>query len=126
MDRDRAENILRQNKLRQTADRLRLLELIDPSRAWTAEQLHAELNDINLSTVYRNLTVLTESDVLNASSGRDGKTLYELADQDHHAHSVCDSCGLVSCVPCPLRRSDGHSLELYETCDSCRRQRRKK
>ncbi len=114
-----AEKTLRQAGLRKTTDRLHLLELIDPARAWTADQLFTELKKVNLSTVYRNLTVLTEKGILRSIIGHGGKTLYELAERSHHAHTVCHDCGQVGCIPCPLKDSSNHLLEFYETCESC-------
>ncbi|OGB70268.1 MAG: hypothetical protein A2496_01535, partial [Burkholderiales bacterium RIFOXYC12_FULL_60_6] len=125
MTRDSAEKILQQTGLRKTADRLRLIELIDSDRAWSADQLFIELGDINLSTVYRNLTALTERGILRSTVGHDGKALYELAERSHHAHLVCQDCGQVGCVPCPLNDSSDHLLEFYKTCEACLAERRR-
>ena len=125
MTKDAAEKTLQQTGLRKTADRLRLLELFDPDRAWTADRLFVKLGDVNLSTVYRNLTALTERNILCSTVGHDGKALYELAERSHHAHTVCRDCGQVGCIPCPLKDSSDHLLEFFETCEACLAKRRR-
>lgn len=108
--------------LRNTVDRRILLQLFDEQRAWTVAQLHNCMLNADLSTIYRNVSRLTEKGLLHEAEVRGKETYYELAGREHHAHSICQYCGLASCVPCPLKnQSKQHALEFYSTCDRCHR-----
>jgi Fur family ferric uptake transcriptional regulator len=48
---------------------------------------------IGAATVYRNIKVLCEAGLLEDSHrSQDGRTLYELPDEHHHDHIVCQDC----------------------------------
>ena len=63
----------------------------------TAQQIHDELrkrgDSIGLTTVYRTLQALAESDELDALRTADGETAYRRCSDGHHHHLVCRSCG---------------------------------
>lgn len=69
----------------------------------TAESIHAHLVQaepgLNLSTVYRNLTVLQELDVITHAHIGSGAPVYHLAGTDPHIHLSCLRCGTVASVP---------------------------
>ncbi|MDD5251996.1 MAG: transcriptional repressor [Patescibacteria group bacterium] len=107
--------------LRRTAGRHRLFALLDEGRAWTARELHARLREKNLATVYRNLQALLKKGLLTEVSLRGHEARYELAERPHHAHLVCGKCRRAECVPCPIRLTASHHLELDGLCTACRR-----
>ncbi|MBU0625499.1 transcriptional repressor [Patescibacteria group bacterium] len=120
MTSENAQKILTDTGLRNTADRRALLQLFDEQRAWTVAQLHNRLLRADLSTIYRNVSQLTNKGLLCEAEVRGKETYYELTGRDHHAHSICQHCGLATCVPCPLKnQSKQHALEFYSTCDRC-------
>ncbi len=113
---------LADNGLRNTADRRRILALFFRNRAWTVAQVHRNLKDADLSTVYRNVNTLAEHGILAPAPVKGKETRYELASKDHHAHRVCRYCGTAACVPCPVGDvSDDHNLEIYSVCAECSR-----
>jgi len=110
---------LSEHGLHHTRDRRRILELFHDERTWTAAQIHKELSDLDLSTVYRNLQKLSDSGLLNAVYLHNGEQHYEHARDDHHAHLNCESCGVTRCVPCPITNPQKHHLELIGRCETC-------
>jgi Fe2+ or Zn2+ uptake regulation protein len=107
----------------------------------TAAEIRAELGDaIPLSSLYRSLSVLTDSGVLVAQHDSSGIMRFELAEwlAGHHHHLVCVSCGsAVDVVPNAAQESaieqlveqlaaasgfavTGHRLEIEGRCASCR------
>jgi Fur family ferric uptake transcriptional regulator len=75
----------------------------------TAEQIAARVNEadptVNISSVYRSLTLFEELDLVRESHlGIDGSARWEIAHPDDHFHMVCRKCGSV----------DHHVGELVE------------
>lgn len=63
-------------------------------------KVHGIYPSIGLTTVYRNLELLTERGVLAKCDFGDGKARYELirtiaGEKEHHHHLVCTTCGRV-------------------------------
>jgi Fe2+ or Zn2+ uptake regulation protein len=69
------------------------------------QRVQATAPAINRATVYRTLNFLCELRLL-VSGEIAGKTVYELADPEHHHHLVCRSCGQVASL------ADHHFREL--------------
>ncbi len=63
-----------------------------------AAQIHRQLPDVHLSTVYRTLDTLEEIGVVEHVHLGHGRAVYHLADEFHH-HLVCDNCDKVVEVP---------------------------
>jgi len=107
----------------------------------TAAEIQAELgNAIPLSSLYRSLSVLTDTGVLVAQHDSGGIMRFELAEwlAGHHHHFVCVSCGTaVDVIPNPDQEhaierlieematvngfaATGHRFEIEGRCNSCR------
>lgn len=109
--------MLADNGLRNTADRRHILSLFMKDRAWTVAQVHEDLKDADLSTIYRNINALAENGLLTTAAVQGKETSYDLASRGHHAHRVCRECGVAFCVPCPIGDTGSeHALEIYTTC----------
>ena len=107
--------------LRTTAARRRLLEIFTADRAWTAVQTARRLGTADLSTVYRNMHLLTDRRILAVAPISGEETYFELAGRPHHEHLICEKCGEGVCVPCPLKGNRRrHRLEFYGFCPTCR------
>lgn len=113
------EDKLEKHGLRKTKDRYAILELFEQDRAWTAAQVHNELGNMNLSTVYRNMQKLVEAEILTELVSRNQERLFERVSQTHHDHVFCSDCGIVECTPCPITNLPEHNLELMQKCSSC-------
>lgn len=132
------ETRLADKGIRQTRQRLRVLEVLaaEPADA-TAQEIHARLRDtgdkIGLATVYRTVALLSESDVIDAMTHRPGETCYRLCAEGHHHHLLCTRCHRVveldGCAIEPwLNRvandhgfvATDHRLEVTGICAGCR------
>lgn len=136
--------LLRQAKQRYTDTRRRIVDALAASRRpMTIPDLLAALPDVAQSSLYRNLTVLEQCDVVSrvVSTGDTGR--YELSERlaGHHHHLVCSRCGSMRDVVIPeavetalddaldrLAKREGfrlehHRLDLIGVCDQCRRGR---
>lgn len=118
--------------------------VLKQAAAVTAAEIWADVRkrnpDISLDTVYRNLSLLVEIDVLIpiAGVGKEG-TRYELAHTTHHHHHiVCLECGEAACIQtCPISpqllsivKEQGydlirHNVELFGVCRKCKADREK-
>ena len=58
---------------------------------------------VPVSSMYRTLSILEETDVLRKHHGPDGVARYELAEwlTGHHHHLVCVSCGAIEDIEVP-------------------------
>jgi Fur family ferric uptake transcriptional regulator len=75
----------------------------------TAEEIAAQVHQadptINISSIYRSLTLFEDLDLVRESHlGIDGSARWEIAHPDDHFHMVCRKCGTV----------DHHVGELVE------------
>ncbi|MCF6476354.1 transcriptional repressor [Nonomuraea sp. MG754425] len=96
------EKILIRLGLRRTIPRLTILEVLaEAGTHLSVLPLHRRVADtfpmVNLSMVYRNVTVMSEHGVLH-SVEHGGETLFGLAETPHH-HLLCEKCGLLAEVP---------------------------
>ena len=102
----------------------------------TAQQIHDELrrrgDSIGLTTVYRTLQALAESDELDALRTADGETAYRRCSDGHHHHLVCRNCGRTVEISAHVVeawasevaaehgfRDAGHEIELFGLCSDC-------
>jgi Fur family ferric uptake transcriptional regulator len=92
---------LRNNGLKVTAPRLKILEIFRTAgrRHLTAEDVYRLLlaggADVGLATVYRVLTQFEQASILARNHFEAGKAVYELRQKRHHDHLVCLDCGRV-------------------------------
>ncbi|NLG85130.1 MAG: transcriptional repressor [Firmicutes bacterium] len=95
--------------------------------------LRARQIEINPTTVYRNLELLSREGLLRHVDFHDGRCRYELAEGPCHHHLHCIRCGrVVEFARCELAELEKdlsrqtnfqihrHVLELYGICPNCR------
>lgn len=75
--------------------------------AFTAEELHQRVLElapgVGLATVYRALGAMLDAGTVAEIGTRDGSTLFaRCGREDHHHHLICNSCGAVVAIECPL------------------------
>lgn len=93
----------------------------------------------NSSTVYRNLEVLENLNLVHKVIPENGITLYKLLCHDeHHHHIICKQCGKTDVIDfCPMNAFrklskdknfdlTDHKLELYGYCSKCQNTKDKK
>lgn len=137
-------NNLRRDGERMTPIRTELLKILSKSKQpQTSQELLQALKKKGLSanktTIYRQVEVLQQYNVVQAVHFTDRSKRYELVHESgHHHHLVCLTCGNIQDIVFAtdleqqeqqIRREnkfrvDHHLLEFFGTCASC--QRRKK
>jgi Fe2+ or Zn2+ uptake regulation protein len=109
--------------------------------AWSIDQLHESvrtaLGGADYSTVFRAVATMEREGLIRRIDLGDGKAYYE-ADDDHHEHIRCESCGRIAEVPgCVLRdaassvqrrtgfRVTSHQIVFNGLCPACAKGRAK-
>jgi len=102
----------------------------------SAQEIHEFLRDagesVGLSTVYRNLQTMVDSDEVDALRNDDGEVLYRACSAGHHHHLVCRVCVRTVEVDGPAVErwtyqvaaqhsftNVEHTLEIFGTCGEC-------
>lgn len=121
---------------RQRAAVAALLAEVDDFRS--AQEIHDLLRHrgerVGLTTVYRSLQMLADSQEVDVLRLPDGETAYRRCSRGHHHHLVCRVCGRTVEVDGPAveRWADKvaaqhgfveveHTLEIVGTCQQCHR-----
>lgn len=128
---------LEDNGYRLTSPRREIIGALDTKQeGFTAEEIVAELPGLGRATVYRTLKLLQEVGAICRLNMLDGAPRYTLSGVEHHHHTVCIRCGVVSEFRAAtlerfLRTLSaeipggivGHRIDLYVTCPNCLRDR---
>lgn len=108
---------------------------VDEAHHLTAQQIYERLrtagDPIDLTTVYRSLTTLTELGLVHATARTDHSASYGLAVQRHH-HVVCTECGATAAITSrPFSKAlasvhdetgfevDGAHVTIHGRCPNC-------
>jgi Fur family transcriptional regulator, ferric uptake regulator len=132
---------LRKANQRLTPNREALLEVLAQTGngPLTIPEILAVRPDLAVSSVYRNLVVLEQADVVHRVVARGDFAYYELVEEltEHHHHVVCSSCGAVEDVPATATieqsvrdvarqiarrtgfKTERHRLDLFGICERC-------
>ncbi len=131
-------DFLEKKDLKLTSQRRTILHQAMREGHFSAEDLleFAKKEDptVSKATVYRTLSLLKESNILEEQDFGDGKKLYERAQgRKHHDHLVCIKCGRILEFENEaierLQDSEAgkhnfkivyHSLKLFGFCHSCK------
>jgi len=126
------------NNQRQTKQKTIILDTIQSAgEPLTADQILSKarlvMPAMALTTVYRNLELLTTQRVITRLIYPDGITRYKQAEAPHHHQLICLDCARkVNISQCPLeclaRQIESetgfeivsHQLDLYGYCDRCK------
>ena len=124
---------------RSTRQRAAVSSVLDEQDEFrTAQEIHAALRQageaVGLTTVYRTLQALADSEEVDVLRNADGETAYRRCSKGHHHHLVCRDCGRTVEVEGPAveRWADkvaaehgytdvSHTLEIFGTCADCGR-----
>lgn len=125
-------------KLRNSKNRSLVLDIITKQQQpISAEKIFQHLKNIqkvNLSTVYRILSTLTEHNLIHKYIGQDGIYYYEINDNSHKHNIICDKCHkTVKIDYCPLKELENsikkethfnltsHIIEFHGICEKCKK-----
>lgn len=124
-------------KYKKSKQRERILEILKgtythPSADWIYEQLKQEFPNLSMGTVYRNLAILVEQDLVRKIDFGSTFDRYD-ANTDEHYHFICERCGSIDDINIPVDSSiqkmvsqlkeyqvKRHRVELYGLCGECR------
>ncbi|MCL5044274.1 MAG: transcriptional repressor [Deltaproteobacteria bacterium] len=130
---------LRERGLKSTGQRDDIARVFfETRRHISAEELYAEVKKINphvgYATIYRTLRLLKECELLHERHFDETQARYEVADEPHHDHFICERCGkIIEFENRDLERTQrqvarelGATLsrrrvELYGLCSDCKR-----
>lgn len=132
------KSVLREQGNRLTPQREVVLQAVEQLGHATADDIHRVVADqaptLNLSTIYRTLTLLEELGVIQAVKLADRSTVYHSKAIPAHVHLVCSRCGGVTdalpddfgALALTLVRTYGFDADLDRlvisgTCRDCRR-----
>ena len=123
-------------KYKRSKQRERMLELlrqtqIHPTADWLYQQLKKEFSSLSMGTVYRNLNILVEQNLIQKLPFGSTHDRYE-AQKSPHYHLVCEACGCVHDFNMPLyteineqaQKMSGfdisrHRIDFFGTCEKC-------
>ena len=131
------KNLLQENKLKITDIRLIILEeLTNLNKSITAEDLFKLVNKkkkVNLSTIYRNLKVLADKNLIVKVTELNNEIYFQFNTKKHTHHLICVECNEVLPLDdCPLHELENslkaqtgydiisHSLEFRGLCPKCK------
>lgn len=92
---------LKEAGLKVTSPRVKILRLLQlpENQHLSAEDLYRKLlaqgDEVGVATVYRVLNQFDDAGIVTRHHFEGGKSVFELANQQHHDHLVCLKCGEV-------------------------------
>jgi Fe2+ or Zn2+ uptake regulation protein len=126
---------LRKRGYKLTRQRKTILEVLSSSGniPMTARDIFERVTRLspgmNFSTVYRNIEILLQENIITRVELHGDAAYYELSeDGKHHHHLVCKGCGNIQAIEyCPLNipfEKEGfipvdHRFEVYGYCRNC-------
>lgn len=131
------DQTLKDKNLRVTKKRKLILEKIiendDPiSAEKILEMAKEDKLKLDLSTIYRNLNLMEEKNLLLKNTNTDGISYYQLNNHDHKHFITCISCNKKFIIEnCPINNIEkdledetgfvikGHSFEFTGICPDC-------
>ncbi len=131
------EGARRADGRRSTRQRVIVEDFVGESESFlSAQQVHQALvsrgESVGLATVYRNLQVLANLELVDTLRDEGGETRYRQCSPRHHHHLVCRGCGRVEEIKGPAveRWADAaaeqhgftevsHTIEIFGLCPTC-------
>lgn len=148
---EKFKQILRENGLKVTTQRIIILEVLQnrPDKHLTAEEIYecvkVKYPDIGLATVYRTVQLLSELNLIDKLILDDGCVRYEIGKTEeskknhHHHHLICLNCGtvftfkgdLLETLEDKIEKSldfkvVDHEVKLFGYCGECRKNQENK
>ncbi|HLQ73566.1 MAG TPA: Fur family transcriptional regulator [Bacillota bacterium] len=134
MDIKQAKAILIENSYKLTKRRKDILTFFNAADGYrTAKELHEYMEEnyegISFDTVYRNLHLFHQLNILETTYLNSEKNFRMSCAQHHHHHFICNDCGKTKKINvCPMNDIDqhlkeymvlDHKFEIYGLCPIC-------
>ena len=127
---------LKDKGLKVTEKRITILNILSScSTPLPIEEIYERSKDktkMNLSTIYRTITILCKHDIVQVSTSQSGKYYYRLCTHTHEHYLICSKCGkIIPIHHCPLHKLQkdielesgfaiqDHRLEFIGICPNC-------
>lgn len=130
---------LNQGKMRNTKQRKAIIEILKQANTpLTAEEIYSQLKahfrSIAVSTIYRNLEILSLNGIVNKINIiNDDRSRFELNLLEHKHHVICIDCKQMFTIDdCPFGKIEesikkkldfevtSHRFEIYGYCSNCK------
>nr|WP_238480713.1 Fur family transcriptional regulator [Desulforadius tongensis] len=128
-------NRLKSSGYKITPQRRELLKALSANKMKTAEELHNQVTsnqpNVSLDTIYRNLHLLQQLNIISEINLGDGKNRFRLNSSSHNHHMICINCGRLQELNfCPMEfledkidskkfKVTNHSFEIFGYCSNC-------
>lgn len=131
---------LKKAELQKTKTRVEILNLLHEEFPLSADQIFDKLkNDkIKISSIYRNLAIFTDANIVLKSIGQDGVAYYQLNNENHKHQIICTNCNnIMDLENCPVHEIEekienqtgfkitGHTFEFSGICPECQKRMNK-
>lgn len=136
------EKTLRKQGYKITKQRKSILEVFlrERDNLLNAQQIYNRVKEIyptiDFSTVYRNIELLVDRDIIHRINTGKPYGSYKLKEQkEHHHHIICKDCGRTEIIEfCPFKQMEEqlmgkdfvpteHSFEVFGYCAKCKHKR---
>ncbi len=125
-----------QSKYKRSRQRERILGILrdtdtHPTVSWIYEQLRTEFSNLSIGTVYRNINILIDQNLVKKIEAGSSFNRFD-ANTDLHYHFICRICSSVDDLPLKALsglnkkaadstnyRVESHRLDFYGLCPSC-------
>jgi len=129
-------DLLKQNNLKSTFQRVNILEVIDKNGHMSVDGIYNEVASVHpslsLATIYKNIIMMLDKNILVEVPILGQKSKYEII-KKNHIHLVCENCAEVYDKPYALEAdkilselaNQAHftlskqQINLYGVCESC-------
>ncbi len=130
---EKIQKSLKSGKLKITPIRVKLLDILEHSKEPVRVKDIVKSLKSDIVSIYRNLENLIKIGLVEQVFLDQKEAYFELKDQKHHHHAICENCGRVADIKdlihhkldkMALKQSDfasitRHSLEFFGICKSC-------
>lgn len=140
IDKNQIEQRLKNHGYKLTHQRKAIIDVLVEHKGHflSAEEIYLKSKEkcsqTNFSTIYRNLEILVNTNIIHKTQVKEGTFSYELVCSDeHHHHLICKGCGKTEAIDfCPIEdlkktfqpknfTLTDHKFELYGYCHQCQR-----
>ena len=132
------KELLKSKNLRVTKQRKQILQILEiENNPISAEEIFNKLKDLSnmdLSTIYRNLNILEDKNILLKTTNIDGISYYQLNNDQHKHFITCNICHKKFLIEnCPIHELEdsieketgfmitGHNFEFTGICPTCQK-----
>ena len=125
-------NLLKENDLKATIQRTSILKSIDHAGHINIDDIYEDVKEqyptLSLATIYKNIILMQQNNVIVEVPMNGEKSKYELA-KDDHIHLICQACGKIKDTEITSQTKKALVIEnfqlsssqinLYGLCQQC-------